>query len=238
VAADGGKVFVEQFGTGGAAGAVAYALDTGEEVWRTPLTEPAAGKKGPRLPPRFSGVMGGGRWCVSVSEAGTFGLDPATGKVAWKTADVAITRRTRVAARDGVLVVFAGDGDHALDARTGVPLWKGASKGSSYTQALTDRYLESKGQQGVYPTATCAWPVYANGYWYSHESYSSAHGANSIAALRDTPGTEIGLLGPKLIAWKYSFLSNACPSPTPAYGRLYYSPSSEGVVYCFDPTEK
>ena len=232
-----GKVFVEDVDKQGKVQLVAYAIDTGAEVWRKALDGVAASGKGAvKLPPRFSGVIAGGHWCVSISDAGTFGIDPETGHVAWSNRDTFITRRTRIAARDGVLVVFAGEGDHALDAKTGKPLWTGIAKSSSYVQALTDRYMKSEGKQGVFPTATCAWPVYANGHWYSHQSYSSQHGANTIAAMKDPEGN-VDFLGTKLVKWTYSFLSNACPSPTPAYGRLYYSPSSEGVVYSFVPVK-
>jgi hypothetical protein len=40
------------------------------------------------------------------------------------------------------------------------------------------------------------------------------------------------------IVWQQPFLGRACPSPAPAYGRLYFSPNSEGVVYCFENEEK
>ena len=35
--------------------------------------------------------------------------------------------------------------------------------------------------------------------------------------------------------WQHVFAGRACPSPTPAYGRLYYAPNSMGVIYCFEP---
>jgi outer membrane protein assembly factor BamB len=229
-----GKVFVTHGVPKGPVQAIAFAIDSGEEAWRQNLD--LEGKPS-KLPPRFSGVMAGGLWCVSISDQGTLGLDPSTGKIEWTRKDLSITLRARVAARDGVLLVFNNDGDHALDARTGEPLWKGAAKSTRYSQALTDRYMNSKGQQGIYPPAVCAWPIYANGFWYSHHSFSTAHGSNKLAAIKEPDDREVGVLTDKMVGWSHEFTSNACPSPTPAYGRLYYSPASEGVVYCFAPKE-
>jgi len=228
-----GKVFVEQIVPKKSIQAVAFALDTGKEVWRQDLE--GLGVPGLKLPPRFSGVMAGGLWCVSVSDHGTLGLEPTTGKISWCNKDLSITFRARIAARDGILVVFNNDGDHALDAKTGTLLWKGAATSTRYTQALTDRYMNSKGQQGIYPPAVCAWPIYANGFWYSHHSFTTAHGGNKLCAIKDSEASDVGVLTPKMVTWSYEFTSNACPSPTPAYGRLYYSPASEGVIYCFAP---
>ncbi|HYF00030.1 MAG TPA: PQQ-binding-like beta-propeller repeat protein, partial [Planctomycetota bacterium] len=248
LAAHDGKVFVIRADEPGALVAAAYALDSGDEVWRVPLGEllppPTAPAKpggpdvktGPSwLPPRFSGVMAEGLWCLSVSDRGTAALDPTSGRPVWSDREVFITRRTRVAARDGVLVVFTEKGDQALDAKTGRRLWKSAAAQSPYSQALTPRYLESQGRQGVYPTAVCAWPVFANGFWYSHKNFGKAHGVNGMAALKEPEVEELAALGPQQLAWSFEFLSNACPSPSPAYGRLYYSPNAEGVVYCFVP---
>jgi hypothetical protein len=36
------------------------------------------------------------------------------------------------------------------------------------------------------------------------------------------------------VIWEHRFASHACPSPSPAYGRLYWPPNGEGVIYCFE----
>ena len=36
------------------------------------------------------------------------------------------------------------------------------------------------------------------------------------------------------VAWHWLCQSRACPTAAPAYGRLYYCPNGEGVVYCFE----
>jgi outer membrane protein assembly factor BamB len=236
-----GLVFVEHYDKKNDIHLAAYALDTGREVWRRPLTEfpqPAGVKKALKLPPRFSGVIAGGLWCVSISDRGTLALEPETGKTVWSNPDLFITNRTRIGAKGDTLVVFTDKGDFAVHARDGKSLWKGGAAASRYSQALTDRFMESKGQEGIYPPAVCAWPVYANGHWYSHHSFAGTHGSNKLACLKDTGSADVGLLNPKMVVWSFDFISNACPAPSPAYGRLYYSPASEGVIYSFKPTAK
>jgi outer membrane protein assembly factor BamB len=225
-----GKVFAARLDDDGNLVAAAYALDSGREVWRRVLTglaeprEPAKPSsdvkpvpKGARLPPRFSGVLAADLWCVSISDRGTLAFHPDSGEIAWQRSDLFISHRSRVAARGAVLVVFTGKAAHAVDARTGSALWHKESP-TGYAQALTDAYLESRGEKDARPSGRCWWPVFANGVWYSHTAASSNN--RLVASAEKT-------------LWSYDFLSNACPSPSPAYGRLYYSPCGEGVIYCF-----
>jgi hypothetical protein len=209
---------------------VAFALEGGREAWRRTLTDapaqaspvkPGSNVKpvpaGLRLPPRYSGVIAGGLWCVSLEDRGTFGVDPESGEVVWSTREMFISQRSRVSSRLGVLVVFNGARAEAFDAKTGKSLWRKA-EATGYAQALTDLYLESKGEKDARPSGRCWWPIFANGLWYSHSQSSSN---NRLVA------------GADKVVWSYDFLSNACPAPSPAYGRLYYSPCGEGVIYCF-----
>lgn len=231
-----GKVFTIQVGKMGQIDGVALSLDSGKELWRRPLEglrEPV--KSVLKLPPRFGSVLAGGLWVVSVSDRGTLGVDPKDGKTVWIDSEHFLTNRSRIGARGDTVIVFAEDGDYAIDAKTGGTLWKGAAPSSRYSQALTDRYLKSEGKEGYYPTAVCAWPIYANGHWYSHASYATQHGSNKLACMKEPADKKVGALNEKMIVWSYEFLSNACPAPSPAYGRLYYSPASEGVIYSFRP---
>ena len=210
--------------------AAALFLKDGKEAWRRSLGIPA-GRKGRR----FSMAAGDGRWYLSISSGRTFGLAAAEGKVLWKTTkEHAITGRTRLAFRKGALVVFNSKGAHALDGKTGKHLWTGRgvrSKGYAATysaQALTDAYLESKGQKDIFMSNICSYPVFANGVWYVHLAHSNI----LLAFDKEVPlGTSKRDFKP---LWKRLFLSNACPPVSPAYGRLYYTPCGEGVVYCFE----
>jgi hypothetical protein len=56
-----------------------------------------------------------------------------------------------------------------------------------------------------------------------------------MVSIKEPPPGDEAVLNAKLTVWGHDFLSNACPSPSPAYGRLYYSPNAEGVIYCFTP---
>jgi len=240
LAAHQGNVFTIATDPQGRLLALALSLTDGKEAWRREFTElvPKPSKTKPPLPPRFASLIAGGLWCVSLSDLGTAGISPQTGELVWLNTEVFITKRSRIASRNDILVVFAASGDHAFDAATGKPLWKGAAKYSAYTQALSDMYLESHGRQGMYPTATCAWPVHANGYWFAHNSFATAHGDNRMVCIQPKdPAQYDGFLNPKQVVWGFDFLSNACPSPSPAYGRLYYTPNAEGVIYCFVSVE-
>jgi outer membrane protein assembly factor BamB len=240
VVAQDGRVFVCQPGDEDRLDAVAYDGKTGQVVWKQPLDAVKAfsGTRGLRLPRRFSGVLSDGLWCVSVSSTttlpgATLALDVKTGKVVWRNDKLFIESRSRVAARKGTLVVFNLAGSHGFEARTGKLLWtnasispetlKGTQRTTFYMQALTDRFLESQGREDIVTISGCVLPVSINGLLYSH----TGNGSHVIHA-RD---------GEKTV-WKWTFLSHACPSPVPAYDRLYYAPNSEGVIYCFENEKK
>ena len=95
--------------------------------------------------------------------------------------------------------------------------------GKFYMHALTDLYLDSQGERGTFTEHQCSYQIFINGLWYSHGKNST----NWQYAKR------LPESGRAEIVWKHSFISNACPSPSPAYDRLYYSANGEGVVYCF-----
>jgi hypothetical protein len=124
------------------------------------------------------------------------------------------------------MVFNTTSGAHALDAKTGQQLWHKPSTGKFYMHALTDLYLESHGEQGAFPEHQCSYQIFINGLWYSHAINSS----NFQQAKRFTDS------GRTEVLWKRTFLSNACPSPSPAYDHLYYAANGEGVVYCFAPS--
>jgi len=234
-----GTVFMQEMDPAGVIQGAAYRIDDGKEIWRTKLNLGAASsiKGGLKLPPRFAGAVADDLWCVSVSDRGTAAFHPQTGEIVWSKNGVSISNRTRIAARNSTLVVFSEKkGCIALDPRTGKELWV-ANTPAKYSNALTDVYLESKGQKAIHPNGACSWPVFANGYWYSHSSFSGSDWSrNNIIAMRlPTDEENTGVFTAKQIAWSYDFLSNACPSPTPSYGRLFYSPAGEGVVYSFRP---
>jgi outer membrane protein assembly factor BamB len=225
------RVLLLESDPGGAPCALALNAADGKELWRTKLEGLGAR---PRASLRFSGAMAADLWCLSVRSlvpgrvGATLALDPKTGQIVWRNHEVSIFNRSRVAARNGVLVVFGRDGGEALDPRTGKRLWTGIGQdrlGNEmyYMQALTDLYLDSKGQRGVLPARGCAYSVFVNGVWYSHDP-RTAYSSNSLVGM-DESGK---------IIWERKFLSNACPSPSPAYERLYYAPNAEGVIYCFE----
>jgi len=207
--------------------AAALSLENGSESWQQGLGIPA-GRKGNR----FAAAAGDGLWFLSIADGGTYAFNPEDGSVLWKTGkEHAIERRTRIAYRKGILVVFTRKGAHAFDGKTGKHLWTGrGGRSRNYCmQPLTDMYLESKGRKGISKAHGCSFPVFINGYWYIHKrSYGSNGGGGSFLQAKKRGGR----------VWRRYFLSNACPPVSPAYGRIYYTPCGEGVVYCFEPAGK
>jgi len=210
--------------------AAALSIKDGKEAWRQSLGV-RAGRKGRR----FSVVAGDGRWYLSLSSAGTFCMEAADGRILWKTGrEYAITGRSRLAFRKGVLIAFNLKGAHALEPGSGKVLWTGRgvrSKGYARTysaQALTDGYLDSKGQKDIFMSNICSYPVFVNGTWFVHLAHSNL----LLAFDKEVPLGTSKRDFPTL--WKRSFMSNSCPPVSPAYGRLYYTPCGEGVVYCFE----
>jgi len=98
--------------------------------------------------------------------------------------------------------------------------------------ALTDEFLESKGHRGLFGYIPCSYPIYVNGLWYGH----TGAGTRYQAVWSETPLEQPGQEGKyeRKVVWRHRFLGRACPSPAAAYGRLYYVPNGEGVIYCFE----
>ncbi|MEX0716111.1 MAG: PQQ-binding-like beta-propeller repeat protein [Planctomycetaceae bacterium] len=234
-----GRVYVCEPGDDGQFQASAYDAKTGELAWRTPIEGIDARHRvsGLTQPPRYSGVIADGLWCVSTRGWGdksgvTLAFEPKTGKIVWRNDEIGIENRSRIAARKGTLVVFNSTGSNGFEAKTGKVLWseqdvlpegstdsKRRASGTRYMTALTDDFLDSKGTKDRFHLSGCILPVQINGLWYSH-TVNSTHVMHAFDADFKT-------------VWKRTFLSHACPSPVAAYDRLYYAPNSEGVIYCF-----
>jgi hypothetical protein len=122
-------------------------------------------------------------------------------------------------------VVFDGwqDMAHALDAKTGGHQWS-ARVNSTQMNALTDAFLDSHGAKDISGAGFCGYHVYANGIFYGTKGFSQAH---LVARSLDARGE-------MKVIWQHPTMSRSCPAPAPAYGRLYYAPNCEGVVYCFE----
>lgn len=273
-----GKVLACWNGGEGAVEAAAYALKDGNEVWKQRYENclDTNGKISTRGFV-FSAVCGDGRFYVSAnapvyrkgekrpgSTGVTMALDPRTGNALWKSTEYVTYARSRIAFRKGILVVFGEKGGYALDPKTGRHLWTGAGGatlkgipavgralyfGGYYTQALTDRYLDSRGRLGIVEAHNCSWSVYVNGIWYGHYDCFGPHLCGRVEIEGRTPEKlpeeQVPDKRPAWkiptrtkVVWRYTFNSRACPAPAPAYGRLYYSPNGEGVVYCFEPIPK
>jgi outer membrane protein assembly factor BamB len=222
--------------------------ETGDIVWQRRYDNLIPNEK--VTPIRHASALGEGKLFFSVADSetlsrkrhierlfgATIAVDPDGGDLIWSNTDFRLVRGSRASYRNGTFVVFSPDGAHALNAKTGKHLWsspppKKLHFGHYYMNALTDEFLESKGQRGLFGYIPCSYPIYVNGLWYGHTGSGTPH----LAAWTETPAEQQGQKGKyeRKVVWRHQFLSRACPSPAPAYGRLYYAPNGEGVVYCF-----
>jgi outer membrane protein assembly factor BamB len=223
---------------------IALSLTTGDVIWRRQYTELPSLKDAASRYPQIKaadlgdevltcGVFGDGRWYLSAAigikakgwgltgQPGriTLAIDPDTGDIIWKNAEQAIAGESRVHYRKGVLLVLSRAETHALNAATGALLWS-----SKRMCVPTDDYLESKGAKGPSLYKGCGWPApFANGV-----SYANTGGPSHRLVGYDKDRKPV---------WQRDFLGHACVAAAIAYGRLYYSPTGEGVVYCFEPAE-
>jgi len=227
----------------------ALSLDTGQPVWGKTYDDLLYPDFGAWM--RFSVAYGDGRVFVSVTKGhdfwqygtsyprktgATMAVDPETGTLIWSNRDYSIDHQTRMMYRKNTLLVFDTKGGHALDPSKGKWLWDGpgmnktAYQGCYFFQPLSDAYIESQGKRGVVYSDGCLYPVFINGLWYGHVR---AQG-HALVARREVAHADENGVTVSEIVWQQPFLGRACPSPAPAYGRLYFSPNSEGVVYCFE----
>ena len=232
----------------GAVNAFAVDIVTGQKQWTTPLEKNNL-KDHTQLHTRFCSVASGDTFFLSYFykkrigggavkgeiNGGTFALDARNGNIVWERKDISIRNRTRMGFRNQTVVLFdINNAVFGLDPATGATRWQVKPDGSSaqsytgFAQALTDRYLESEGTEDFFPEAYyCRVPIYANRVWYSH-----GRNKTQIAASVLEKGTK-----KRKEIWTHPFHANACLSPGIAYGKLYYSPDGEGIIYCFEPEE-
>jgi outer membrane protein assembly factor BamB len=241
--------------------AAAFRLRDGTAVWERSFADLIP--KDRDAPLIYSSATGEGKWFLSIAELTTanqpYGLivrkndiaseapgvtlafDGRTGAVVWRTEECATTNFTRVGYRKGTVVVVGRQGGVAIDPANGKVLWrepyeKHQKNYNWYYNApsmpLSDAYLDSKGHRGLPPPiGGCRYVFHINGLWYGH---ARTHVPTIVAQQEAAPGNAEEPATYQTI-WSQSFGSSACPAPVAAYGRLYYAPTAEGVVYCFEP---
>jgi hypothetical protein len=242
--------------TPGAVTIAAYRLADGGEAWRHEL--PGLYPPDRDMDLRFTGVIGGATWFLGLPDrtqgtyskwrglgdkdfpGATLAVECATGRVRWQTREVRPQNYNLLGFRRDTLVVHTRQGAKALRPADGALLWSEPLAehpklynwySNCYLQhPLTDTFLDSQGRLGVMPNSgNCMSPVFVHGAWYKHD----ARWNNHIVALveeADAAGNRV-----QREIWRHTFAGRACPSPSPAYGRLYYAPNSMGAIFCFEP---
>jgi len=230
-------------------------INTGKDLWVREIRDVLAKRKN-WMPMTWGAVAGDGRWYVSASVNGaaekdpkrpgtawggdqtrmlagtgiTLALDPQDGAVFWQDRAHIRHNRSGLKFRKGILAVFGAHGCSAHEPRTGEVLWtvpvervvNSPAYGSYQGQPLSDQFLNGKGMAEMFGIYTCSIPVWANGLTYGHRTPVSGYSG----VFDPATGKEV---------WHYRLPCHVCPTPTPAYGRLYVVGNGEGVIYCFEP---
>jgi outer membrane protein assembly factor BamB len=244
----------------GAVTIAALRLSDGQEVWRHELADLYPRDRTIDL--RFASAMGGNTWFLGIPDrrgetyakwvglgdtsfpGATLAIDADTGQVRWLNREVCPAQWSLLGFRNNTLVVHTRQGAKALHPDDGRLLWsepldEHPKKYNWYSDCylqhpLSDVFLSSRGRAGIMPNSgNCMSPVFVNGAWYRHE----ARWSNRLVATGEEPWANEAGEPVQRTLWQHAFAGRACPSPTPAYGRLYYAPNSMGVVFCFEPME-
>ena len=235
-----GKVLVAWYESGDSVVTAALDIGTGHEVWRRnqwafpPIPDSVTIENERYVGRRIcQGALGGNRWFMATGVhdnrpgmwgapvcGATLAIDPADGTLLWRTTDHYITAGPDgLNYRNNTVVLWGWRSAQALDAATGQPLWQ-SSQGAWHLAPLTDDFLSGQGRSGTTRGGYCGDQVWANGLFFGPALTSSA--------FNFTAKTAAGLE-----QWRYIPISKGCAAPALAYGRLYYVPHGEGVVYCF-----
>jgi outer membrane protein assembly factor BamB len=241
----------------GAVTIAAYRIADGREAWRHDLADLYPKNRDTDL--RFTSAIGTDTWFLGIPDrsketygnwpglgdtsfaGATLAVDAETGRVRWITREVRPTNWSLIGFRNDTLVVHARKGAQALSPADGKLLWsepldQHLKKYNWYSNCylqhpLSDVFLKSHGRSGVMPNSgNCMSPVFINGAWYRHDCRWNNH-VVATAQEADAAGNPV-----QREIWRHTFAGRACPSPTPAYGRLYYAPNSMGAIFCFQPS--
>lgn len=175
----------------------------------------------------------------------TVAVEPASGKVLWKTDDYHIHGYGRPAARDGFVYLGGQSGApmYCLDAKTGQLKWKVDRLGYAHSPALGQDYFVTRGYGGhaILRDLATGKPIARQGKDVlagcpDHSCAPVLLTSGRIAYAVSSSGLYARDLQSGEILWQSKgFAPRACTTPVAANGRLFYSPNVNNALYCFEP---
>lgn len=182
----------------------------------------------------------------------TMAVEPATGKVLWKTEEHHIHGYGRPAGRDGLIYLGgqAGAPMVCLSAADGELKWKVDNVSYSHSPSLGEDYFvtRSYGGHGILRDLASGKPIIRKG----REALGGCpdHSCSPVLLTTGRDGLTTGRISYAVsssglyardvdsgeILWQsLGFAPRACTTPIAANGRLFFSPNVNNTLYCFEP---
>lgn len=223
----------------------AYDAKTGAPQWKLSLGEFAGTNI---LRPNVAGCVQDGIMYFSFGgwdnqPGATWALEPKTGKVLWRNTQQSISNRGGITASQG-RIFLGGRGVSCLNADNGSLLWRNQQL-SSYSSGVTlgaefFTVRSYAGQAYSYSLKTGqplppAKPTFIGATY--HTCGPVVFTPNLVLAM-SVGGLDVRDAKNGKELWKSSgFGPRACANPVLASGRIFYCPTANGMLYCWDPDD-
>ena len=224
--------------------AAAFERNTGKPLWRVELTGSEKSLAGGACV--LDGIMFfscGLSW--GSGPGSTIAVEPATGKVLWKTEEYHVHGYGRPSARDGLLYLGGQSGApmYCISAKDAALKWKADSVSYSHNPALGQDYFvtRSYGGHGILRDLATGKPIVRNGKEAlggcpDHACSPVLLTTGRISYAVSSSGLYARDVDSGKILWQsLGFAPRACTSPIAANGRLFFSPNVNNTLYCFEP---
>jgi outer membrane protein assembly factor BamB len=177
----------------------------------------------------------------------TVAVEPATGKILWKTEEHHLHGYGRPAARDGLIYLGGQSGAPmvCLSAADGDLKWKVDKVSYSHSPSLGEDYFVTRGYggYGILRELASGKPILRQG----REALGGCPDHSCSPVLLTTGRISYAVSSSGLYArdvdsgeilWQsLGFAPRACTTPIAANGRLFFSPNVNNSLYCFEPVK-
>jgi len=177
----------------------------------------------------------------------TMAIDPASGKALWTNEEFHVHGYGRPSAQDGRLYLGgqAGAPMYCVNAKDGSLVWK-EPLSYSHHPAIGDDYFVTRGYggSGLVRDLASAKAVKVKGKELTggcpdHACSPVLLTTSKLSYAVSSSGLYVRDLTTGDILWQsLGFAPRTCTNPTPANGRLFFSPNANNMLYCFEPERK